>query len=233
MSIEYNIYCDESCHLPNDNINSMALGAVWCEQSHTKAIFRRIREIKVSHKLSPSFEIKWNKVSKGKEEFYIDLVNYFFDCNDLHFRGVVIPNKGALDHGRFNQTHDDFYYKMYFTLLNTILDPTSTYNVYIDIKDTQSEEKIKQLHQYLCNGQYDFHQRIIRRIQHVRSHEVEILQIADLLTGALAYLHRGLSSNSAKVNVLERIKSRSGYDLRKTTLPREEKMNILIWKPSN
>lgn len=28
----YNVYCDETCHLENDGINDMILGAIWCPQ---------------------------------------------------------------------------------------------------------------------------------------------------------------------------------------------------------
>ena len=37
---EYNVYCDESCHLENDNINVMTLGAVWGAKDGLKEINR-------------------------------------------------------------------------------------------------------------------------------------------------------------------------------------------------
>ena len=27
---EFNVYCDESCHLEHSSSNAMALGAIWC-----------------------------------------------------------------------------------------------------------------------------------------------------------------------------------------------------------
>lgn len=53
-------------------------------------------------------EIKWNKVSKGKQTYYEDLINYFFDNELLRFRGVLLPNKSVLRHNEFSQSHDDF-----------------------------------------------------------------------------------------------------------------------------
>ena len=41
----------------------------------------------------------------------MSLINYFFDDDDLHFRAIIIPDKSILDHDKYNQTHDDFYYK--------------------------------------------------------------------------------------------------------------------------
>jgi len=232
MSTVYNLYCDESCHLENDGQKAMVLGAVWCPDEKRTEIATRIREIKQKHGLAADFEIKWTKVSPGKQEFYLDLVDYFFDDDDLHFRAVVVPDKAMLNHAQFGQNHDDWYYKMYFTLLKVVFEPTCQYRVYIDIKDTLGHEKVEKLHDVLCHNAYDFSRKMIQRVQRVQSHEVEQLQLADLLIGALSYLHRGLSTNSAKLALIERIKNRSGYKLTLNTMLRENKFNLMIWQGS-
>jgi hypothetical protein len=66
----------------------------------------------------------------------------------------------------------------------------------------------------------------------VHSHEVEILQLADLLIGTISYINRGLSSNAAKIALVERMRDRSGYSLTKTTLYLENKVNLLCWQAS-
>lgn len=228
---EYNIYCDESCHLEHDQQKSMVLGAVWCPKDISKDIFQRIREIKEKHDLPRNFEIKWNKVSPGLEEFYLDIVDFFYDLDDLSFRALVIPDKSLLDHEAFAQSHDDFYYKMYFHLLNVIFSPQCSYHIFLDIKDTKSEVKVRKLEEVLRNSKYDFSMKIIKSIQQVRAKEVELIQIADLLTGAVSYVHRGLKSSGAKLKIIERIKRRSKYSLLHSTLPREPKTNIFVWQP--
>ena len=127
----YNIYCDESCHLENDHQPAMVLGAVWCPKHKSRAIAIRIREIKLKHDLDENFEIKWTKVSPAKAQFYLDLVDYFFDDDDLHFRAWIIPDKSVLRHHEFKQDHDDFYYKMYYDMLKLIINPKDRYNIYI------------------------------------------------------------------------------------------------------
>jgi hypothetical protein len=57
------------------------------------------------------------------------------------------------------------------------------------------------------------------------------MQVADLLIGAVGYANRGLSTNAAKVALVGRLRTRSGYSLRQTTLLREEKLNIFVWQP--
>lgn len=231
MRTEYNIYCDESCHLMHNEGKAMVLGAIWCPKTKRHEAFKRIREIKAEHGFKPDFEIKWNKVSPAKTQFYLDLVDYFFDDDDLHFRALIVPDKSELDHKTYKQDHDTFYYKMYFNLLKVIFSPDCGYNIYIDIKDTRSQHKVEELHNVLRNNHYDYHDQIIKKIQQVHSHEVQLLQITDLLTGAIGYLHRGLQGNAAKMKLIDRIKERSGYSLSKSTLYKEEKMNIFIWKP--
>lgn len=226
----FNIYCDESCHLEHDRQKAMAIGGVWCPEERKDEIFRRIREIKVEHGLSRWMEIKWNKVSDGQLDFYMDVVNYFFDNSDLHFRVLVVPDKQMLRHGEFNQTHDTFYYKMYFDMLKTLFEPGYGYNIYVDIKDTRGQKKVEKLHEILCNNHYDFNREMIRRVQQVRSEEVELVAVADLLTGAVSYLHRGLETSAAKLRLIERIRNRSGYDLMRSTLYRENKFNVFVWR---
>ena len=163
---------------------------------------------------------------------YLDVVDYFFDDDDLRFRCVVAADKAALDHDRFKQSHDEWYYKMYYTLISFLLKPRNTYRIYIDIKDTKSEEKVEKLHETLCNSALDFSRKMIQRVQQVRSHEVSHIQLADLLIGAMSYKARGLNTSDAKTKILKRIASRSGYALDKSTLYKEDKFNILYWHAS-
>jgi Protein of unknown function (DUF3800) len=230
MSAIYNIYCDESCHLEHDGQSVMVLGAVWCLAEKTREIALNIREIKLKHGLPKDFETKWTKVSQGKIDYYLDLVDYFFYDDNLHFRALVIPEKNKLRHDKLLQTHDTWYYKMYFDLLKVIFNPHDAYNVYLDIKDTRSGQKVAKLHDVLCNNAYDFERKMIEKLQIVRSNEVEQIQLADLLIGAVGYVNRGLKENSAKVAIVKRIQEISGYNLMQSNLLRETKVNIFIWQ---
>lgn len=232
MNQIFNVYCDESCHLENDHQSVMVLGAVWCPLEKTREISVRIREIKIKHKIKPDFEIKWTKVSPAQKEFYLDLIDYFFDDDDLHYRSLIVPDKTKLQHEKFGHDHDTWYYKMYFDMLKVILSPDACYRIYLDIKDTKSASKVVKLHEVLCNNMYDFERKIIERVQTVHSREVSQLQLADLLTGAISYLNRGCSSSQVKLELIERMKKRSHYELTKTTLLLEKKVNLFRWHAS-
>lgn len=231
MSLVFNIYCDESCHLEHDQHKVMVLGAVWCPLEKTREIAVRLREVKLRHKLAAGFEMKWTKISPSKAAFYLDVLDYFFDDDDLHFRAWIIPDKTVLRHGAFSQDHGTWYYKMMFGLLEPLLAPANRYRIYLDQKDTKSAEKVHKLHDVLCNNLYDFDRKIIERVQVVGSKEIEQLQLADLLIGAVGYANRGVTTSSAKNEFVKRLRERSHYTLTQTTLLREEKVNILAWKP--
>jgi hypothetical protein len=231
MSQIFNIYCDESCHLEHDQQKVMVLGAVWCPLEKTREIAVQLREIKRGHGMPPGFEIKWTKVSPAKVEFYRDVLDHFFTDESLHFRALVIADKSQLRHADFGQDHDTWYYKMMFSLLEPLLSPKERFRVYLDKKDTRSAAKVSKLHEVLCNSLYDFDRHIIERVQVIKSHEVEQLQLADFLIGIVNYAMRGLTGNAAKVALVERMRQSSGYSLTRSTLLREQKVNVFIWQP--
>lgn len=225
-----NIYCDESTHLPHDGQPFMVLGAVSCPVSQARSVSRRIAEIKLKHGINSDFEIKWTKVSPGQLDFYLDVVDYFFDDDDLSFRAVV-AQKSGLNHEAFQQSHDDWYYKMMFYLIRNVLPSDGQAFIYLDKKDTRGGRKVEQLHSVVANSRYDFNRHIIRRVQIVDSRDVAQIQMTDLLLGAVNYANRGLASSDAKMTLIERIKRRSGLSLQKSTLLAEKKMNLFFWEP--
>jgi hypothetical protein len=230
MSKSINIYCDESCHLEHDHQPIMLFGVVWCPREETRQHILALRELKERHRARG--ELKWTKVSASREAFFLDTVDLFFSAANLNFRCLIINDKEKLDHGYYNQgSHDSFYYKMYYYLLRNIISDTDQYDIYLDIKDTRSQLKINHLKDVLSNNLHDFDRKVIRRIQHIHSNEVELLQIADFLMGAIAYKNRALTGNKTKVKLINRICQLSGRSLQTSTPPWEEKFNLFVFSP--
>jgi hypothetical protein len=225
----YRIYCDESCHIERDGHSHMVLGAVWCPTDRVQEASSRLREIKVRHGLSPRCELKWGSVSPAKMAYFLDVLDYWADDDDLNFRAVV-ADKSQLRHDAFpGQDHEAWYYKMYFVMLRLLLKPPSKYEIFVDIKDTHSAAKLRKLEEVLCNDRYDFDRRMIRRVQAVRSHEVELIQLADFLIGITSYANRRLDSSPAKLKLVQRLRARTRLSLTKNTLPGATKINLLQW----
>jgi hypothetical protein len=109
-----NIYCDESCHLESSRITTenrfMVLGGIACLDDKKQKIFEEIKRIKSDNGLQHYSEVKWAKVSLNKMATYETLIRYFFTCESLTFRAVII-DKNQLKHDALNHSHNDFYYK--------------------------------------------------------------------------------------------------------------------------
>lgn len=230
----YLIYCDESCHLENDNSDVMVLGSILVDANLKSTYFEEIRNIKLKHNMSTWNEIKWTKVSNSKIDFYLELVDWFFN-SEINFRGLIATNKKCLDHKTFsNGDYDLWYYKMYFRLLDPLLEWGNEYKVFIDIKDTRGGFRIRKLHEVLCNNIYDFKGSVLKDIQQIHSNHSELLQICDLLIGALSYYHRGLymeENKSAKNKIINHIRLKHRINFDTSSYRSEKKFNLFIWKP--
>ncbi len=229
MKATYNIYCDESCHLLNDQNKSFVLGAIWVPEGKTRAIFQDLRNLKTKHKLSTKFEAKWTKISKSKAGYYCDLISYFLNNPELHFRGVVVPDKGILNHSAFAQDHNTWYYKMFYLLLKAIIKEDTQYNLYLDIKDTNSNLKVLELKRILNIASVE--DIAISKAQQIRSHEVELMQLVDIISGALSYTHRATKKNDGKKQVINVIENGVGKNILTSSDLNESKFNVLVWKP--
>lgn len=218
MSKTFNIYCDESCHIEHDHKKFMFLGSVSSAYNQVKLHTEQIKQLKKKHNFYA--EIKWTSVSNSKLRFYLDLVDYFF-ATDLKFRAIGIE-KSKIKCEDFGSTYDDFYYKMYYYLLNKNIDTLYNYNVFLDVKDTLSAYKVNKLKDIL-NVKYG----VFRNIQNIRSEESLLLQLADFLMGAVSYSNNDeLKANAAKVLVIERIRHHAALDLSATNY--SKKLNLFF-----
>lgn len=229
--MEYNIYCDESCHLPHDNVDLMVIGGISCPKEKAEFINKAIRDIKVKNGVYKFAEIKWTKVSESKYKMYEELVDLFFDTSYLTFRAIVALNKSHLNYEKFHLTHDDWYQRIYYLTLREVIDIGNDYHIYVDIKDTKGSEKIDQLKDVLNNVVGYFYDETVKNIQLVRSDQIQLLQLADLFIGAVSYSNRGLKANPAKLKLIEHIEEKSNRILTKSTPKSEEKINIFKWLP--
>jgi len=67
--MEYNIYCDESCHLVSNDSKYMLIGAVYCAKYKVKKVNEYIEHLKENYNLSDKIELKWNKIDKKQKNF--------------------------------------------------------------------------------------------------------------------------------------------------------------------
>ncbi len=219
MNKTYNFYCDESTHIERDGHPFMILSFVSTAYHQLRLHNEAIRAIKRRNYFKG--ELKWSRLSKSQFKCYKEIVEYFFAA-DLKFRAIII-DKSRLKHEQFNQTHQDFYDKMYFQLLSHKLTPNDTYNIYIDIKDSYSYLKARNLKTYL---ERDY--KNIRTLQVIRSYESELMQLADVLMGAINYKLRELNRVKAKNFIVELIENKCGRPFTFPTRKSEDKFNLFF-----
>ena len=229
-----NIYCDESCHLENDNSDVMVLGGIYVDQDVKESYFQQIRSLKKKHGLSSWTEIKWTKVSHSKLDFYLEVIDWFFE-KDIFFRGLIATHKKSLDHNKYSGgDYDLWYYKMYFRLIDPLLEWGNQYKIFIDIKDTRGGHRIKKLSEVLSNNMYDFNGDVLKDVQQIESHDSELLQVCDLLIGALSYYHRRIyhiNNHTAKSKIIKHIFNTYQINFNISSPRDERKFNLFIWTP--
>lgn len=223
MNKTFNIYCDESTHLIHDRHPYMLLGYVSIAYPQIRIAKEAIKNIK--NKYSYKDEFKWTSVHQATYKVYAELVDWFF-MSDLEFRAVVV-DKSQIDESRPDYTFNDFYYKMYFQLLHTKVDFQNTYNVYMDIKDTCSSEKLSTLKRIMG------YNSSIGNLQFIRSHESVFIQLADVLMGAINYNLRKKKGDvegrvDAKLKLIEKIQKHSNISLNCSTPLYRKKFNLFF-----
>lgn len=182
----YNIYCDESCHLEQDHADIMVLGALLCPKNQAIEITKHIKWLKHQHNYRP--ELKWSKLHNKQWGLYKDLIDLFVNQTDINFKATIVMNKQALNHEQYNEnSHNTFYYKMFYFTLRDFLQENNDYRIYLDYMDTHGSYKSKKLTEVLTNGS---HGKIEPQVTIIRSYESVLIQLCDLIIGAIAYKNR-------------------------------------------
>ena len=226
--MELNIYCDESGHLNYQDDKVMGFAGIECPYEKVKEVCNYLKEIKVDCGYPKYQELKWSKVCPKNLDLYKRFINYFFVDDDLHFRATIIKNKSKLKFTKHN-TKPDFYYKMLYYMIIKRINPSNKYNIYLDIKDKNSAERISRLKQCLKNTRLDYDEKqTILKVQTIRSYESCLLQLADILLGAITYANNGYKTSTAKTALVSYIKEKSNKTLVNTTLFNEDKLNLFI-----
>ena len=224
-------YCDESCHIQFDNTDYMSLVAVFCSKSRVKKINRDIRKIKNNYNISPNQELKWTKVSKSNVEMYKEVIRYISEKEFIRVRGLLAKKRTIDELKAKNKTYDQWYHSIYFYLLEHPIKLITSRNVdfgdcllYIDKKDIYTKENIDYLAKYL--ERHFFYKHTFKAIA-VESHEHQLVQVADIIAGALTYRKRFGELDTPKSELCSIIENNLG-SLCETSPYKQINYNLLI-----
>jgi len=226
---KYKIFCDESNHLSSDTSNLMVIGGISCPTSEVEYVNRYIKHLK--HKHNANNELKWTKLNNNKKEFYRELLEFFFSRVDTKFNAQVVINKSNLNHDRYNDGEaDKFYYKMYYYALLPFLVVDEDFNIFIDYKDTKGGQRAKKLNEVIHNT---FYGNINCEFTIIHSHESQIMQLADIMIGAISYKNREDIEKKSEIKnfIIGTIEELNGASLDISSPEWEEKFRIFRFVP--
>jgi len=210
------IYCDESRQTAD---RYMVIGGVILTREMEEQFVQTMSLYRMGNNMHA--ELKWSKVSDQKLREYQSLVDLFFSLNRaIHFKSIVVDTH-EIDHRRFNKNDKDlgFYKLMYQFLLHSFgryLQTDDQCIIHLDERTT-SYYKLSTLCAILNNGlhkKYPNLKQPVRNIQATDSKKSDLIQVADVLMGAIGYqmndAHVRTEAKRSKVVLAEYIARKAG-----------------------
>lgn len=231
-----NIYCDESRHTSNGD-NYMVIGAIICDREKKRDLVHKIHFLKNKHNAQGEFG--WKRVSPNKKDFYFDLIDFFIE-NDLDFKCIVV-DKNKIDNETYNNGDSELgFYKFYYQMIKDSLETNYEYYIYLDWQQNKEQHRFSTLKLYL---QRKLQGRAkIACLEPVTSTNQPLIELADLLMGAVGYDYNCIKKSSTKIDFCNKLanalhKRKPKYfrfgNLRTFTAKDEKKFNIFKWEPAN
>ena len=227
--MRYDLYCDESrqdllVKKSSIDINNryVCIGGIMLKTEDREKLKLNIKELK--EKYSVYGELKWGNVSENKLDFYLELVDMFFNFNEIYFRTVII-DATEVDNDSYNESdHELGYYKFYYQLIIHWINARDEYYLFTDYKTNKDKFRLKELKRIVnraCNSQ------CVDVIQAIDSKESLLIQLQNVLMGAVGYkFNYGDDGNSlSKKKVIRRIEKYLEHEIM-TTSKSFKKFNI-------
>jgi type III secretory pathway component EscV len=201
--MKFDVYCDESSPdlLYHREASKYSLiGSLWLPHENRTEFKQSVTEIKEKHHYYS--EIKWKKVSNNHKDFFIDLINYFFETEFLRFRSIVIESD-KIDLVKFNKGDAELgFYKFYYQLLHHWLLDFNEYNIFLDYKTDKERFRINDLWKALNNSNFT---TSISNVQSLPSKQSLGIQFTDLMLGAINGKFNSGVTSEAKLSIISKI----------------------------
>lgn len=233
---QINIYCDESRHTSGGD-RYMVIGAIKCEREIKREIVHQIHTLK--SKYNAQGEFGWKRVSPNKQDFYFELLELFLK-NELSFRCIVV-DKEQLDHDLYNDGDKELgFYKFYYLMLKDTLEHDKEYHIYLDWQQNNDQHRFSSLKYFLQKKLQG--KAKISCLEPVTSTNQPLIELADLLIGAVGYQYNDRNSSPIKVEFCNTLASKLNSldnnnfkmgNLKTFTAKSEKKFNIFNWKSNS
>lgn len=226
--MDFEVYCDESGQelfgtRPTGE-HYVLIGGLWIRTENRKAYKDHIKQLR--HKYKVGGEFKWKRVSPSRLNFFLELVRFFFDQRDeMRFR-VIVLRADEMDAVRFHESDNELmFYKFYYQALHHWILDFNRYRVFVDTKTNRVHNRIQILEKCLRSANISS----LVDVQALPSHEVDLLQLVDVLMGAVSYKFHRRDTSAAKIGVLAEIERCLGKEI-VPTWRSENKFNVFLFK---
>lgn len=214
----YLIYCDESRHTSDSGDHFMVIGALSCPETRKRDIVRRIHNLRAIH--GAQGEFGWKRLSPNKRGFYWALIDLFASEPELQFRCILV------DRTTFVSDDQELgFYKLYYQMLVHWLSPGCTYRILLDQQQTREQGRFRMLRDVLRRKLMG--RAKILSLEPANSSALDIMQLTDLLIGAVGYERNGRTASGTKVEFCRDLATALGVSsIARSTSPGEEKFNV-------
>jgi len=221
--VKFEIYCDESYSdlftSKKNDAKFMVIGGIWVEAQKRIEYKHSINQILKKNGFFG--ELKWNKILGAKIDLYKQIIDCFFE-NDIRYRCIVIE-KEKVNLVKYHCSDAELgFYKFYYQLLHHWIDDFNEYSIFLDNKTNRVSQRQKFLKECLKKSNPSSG---ILNLQSLKSHQVLMIQIADLLTGAVAAKFNNNIRSQAKKDVVKYLEEKQGRKIAPTVRD-EVKFNI-------
>lgn len=226
---KFNIYCDES-RVENQDSHFMVIGALLVPKFQKKSVSKDIKEMLASYNFFQ--ELKWNKVGNKYSVLYKKIIDYFISKEELQYRCIIV-DKSKVKYDVFHKNDTELaFFKFYYLMLRNRLADDNNYYIFLDKKPTRDKNRARSLNAFL-NSYVLLHRKNcnIKHFQAYPSKNNVLIQLADFLTGLVAFRNNSSLRNSAKSLVSKYFEENTRISLIRTTSPHSKKINLLKWSP--
>lgn len=221
----------------------MVLGALVVPGPYVARATAALEEVLARHRMTGS-EFKWTKVSTGKADCYREVVGVHFDelcSNGVQFHALVLDQHG-IDHRCYNQGDEDLGYNkwLYQLLLHRVGKPFGSFEkIVVDLDNRNTSRDPVELQRILNSKMGSLTGTYLEppfaRIAHRDSKGTRLLQLTDLLAGAVAWHKNDHDSrpdaSAAKAALANEVARRVGLFRFGSNSPKRE-TRVSVWNMS-
>jgi len=186
----------------------LLIGGLWVPESVYPVLTAAIVDLCNQHR--HEHEVKWEKVAPRFLGCYTALIDLFASMPGVAFNCISI-DKGKTDYAKYSQSDPELgFYKFYYQLISHRLEPGNSY--YLRLDRRRNMRKFLGTLKDCCNSTFKRQYGLtlddpVTAIQAVNSERNPVLQLADVLLGAVAASYESVITKPEKLALIQHIQA--------------------------